>query len=311
MDSILVDAFQFGVTLLAAVGGWFVKVAPPGPLKKIWTGAAAVIAALIFLFVRLKISDDVSVNASSKEFWVAVVLISLIVGIVSCLLYILSWQKRTAEYNQTPTVIGTELNPYGIGLQKDDPEISNEGLLFAAGGKENLVWTRDSLKKSHVILGVEYFLLVSCLAFGLNLAAEVYHHDWKPKVAPPAADPPPDLAKLSSQLRDVHFDLNRSDIGKDAADRLDEDAGTLREIFKRFPGARVTVEGHCDDQGSSDYNLKLGFSRADAVKQKLIGADVPADKMDVASLGKGSSLCRDTDEPCRQKNRRVHLAVTE
>jgi outer membrane protein OmpA-like peptidoglycan-associated protein len=308
MDSIQVDAFQSGVTLLTAAGSLLIRVAPPGRMEKIWTGAAALIAALIFLFVKVKISDDASVNASSKEFWFGVALISLIVGIVSSVFYILSWQKRTAKHDGKSKVIGTELTPDGIKLRDKNPNISKDRLLFDAGGDASLAWTRDSLHRSHVILGVEYSLLVACLAFGLNVAAEVYRHDWKPKVN---ADTPPTLERLASELRDVHFDLNRSDIGGDAAEKLNEDADTLRKIFKQFPGARVTVEGYCDDQGSSDYNLRLGFKRADVVKQKLIGADVPADKMEVASLGKESFLCRDTDEPCRQKNRRVHLAVTE
>jgi outer membrane protein OmpA-like peptidoglycan-associated protein len=301
----LTDVCQLGVSVLSLFGGFPKKIAPPERAAIIWTGAASLLATIAILAV--KIFGLMSAGSSSKMLWLILALCSLAASALSCFFYVSSRQARTADYAGTSRIIGTEYTDKAKNHLKSSANLSDEQLLFDFGGRAAEVWTDASLKRSRRILAIEYALFIACLAFGLNLALEVLNRDWSPV----EVQREPTFKEMTSGLRDVHFDLNRSDIGEDASEKLNEDIAVLGKIFKRFPGARVTVEGYCDDQGSSDYNLKLGFERADEVKKKLAGGDVPADRLEVSSMGKESFLCGDADEPCRQKNRRVHLAVTE
>jgi outer membrane protein OmpA-like peptidoglycan-associated protein len=300
----LTDVCQLGVSVLSLFGGFPKKVAPPERAAIVWTGAASLLATIAILAV--KIFGLMSSSSSSKILWSILALCSLAASALSCFLYVSSRQTRTADYAGTSRIIGTEYTDKAKNHLKTNGNLSDEQLLFDFGGNAAEVWTDSSLKHSRRVLGIEYALFIACLAFGLNLAMEVLNRGGNP----PEVQREPTFKEMASGLRDVHFDLNRSDIAEDASEKLNEDVAVLGRIFKRFPGAHVTIEGYCDDQGSSDYNLKLGFQRADEVK-RLLSADVPADKLEVSSLGKESFLCGDADEQCRQKNRRVHLVVTE
>jgi outer membrane protein OmpA-like peptidoglycan-associated protein len=301
----LTDVCQLGIGVLSIFGGFPKKIAPPERAVIVWTGAASLLATLAILAV--KIFGLMSSSSSSKILWSILALCSLAASAVSCFLYVSSRQTLTADYAGTSRIVGTEYTDEAKKHLESNANLSNEDLLYHFGGKAAKAWTDRSLKRSRRILAIEYALFIACLAFGLNLALEVLNRDWKPA----EVQREPTFKEMASGLRDVHFDLNRSDIGEDASEKLNEDVATLGKIFNRFPGAHVTVEGYCDDQGSSDYNLKLGFQRADEVKKRLISAGMPADKLEVSSLGKESFLCGNADEQCRQKNRRVHLAVTE
>jgi peptidoglycan-associated lipoprotein len=80
--------------------------------------------------------------------------------------------------------------------------------------------------------------------------------------------------------------------------------------FKQFPMARLIIEGHCDDRASVEYNLALGYRRAEVVRAAL-KAHIAEVTMQMVSLGRGSPLCSDMTEQCRQSNRRVHLTPVE
>ena len=69
----------------------------------------------------------------------------------------------------------------------------------------------------------------------------------------------------------------------------------------------MTIEGHCDERGSTEYNLGLGDRRAAAVKQYLGSLGVPADRMTTVSFGKEKPFCQEHGEPCWQQNRRGHF----
>src|ERR1039457_1191002 len=111
--------------------------------------------------------------------------------------------------------------------------------------------------------------------------------------APPA--PPPAVPKvsfsdmLSGTVGDALFDYDKNDIREDARAALTKDADALKAIIASFPDASVTIEGHCDERGSAEYNLALGDRRAAAAK------DPPQ--------------CTDHNEPCFQKNRRAHFST--
>ena len=69
----------------------------------------------------------------------------------------------------------------------------------------------------------------------------------------------------------------------------------------------MTIEGHCDERGSTEYNLGLGDRRAAAVKQYLVSQGISADRLSTVSFGKEKPFCNEHDEECWQKNRRGHF----
>ena len=101
----------------------------------------------------------------------------------------------------------------------------------------------------------------------------------------------------------IDWDYDRAEIRADAKEALRKDAN----FFKNYPTMRVTIEGHCDERGSTEYNLALGDRRASAVKAYLVGLGIPADRLNTVSYGKEKPACMEADEACYTKNRRGHL----
>jgi peptidoglycan-associated lipoprotein len=142
---------------------------------------------------------------------------------------------------------------------------------------------------------------------------------------PPPAPPPstPDVAPQVSEydrikamstdeierlglLADIHFDLDKYDLREGDRQTLNRNA----EALKKFDFLRITVEGHCDERGSVEYNLALGERRAKAAYDYLVSLGVPADRMKTVSYGKEVPLCQEHSEDCWARNRRAHHAVT-
>lgn len=125
--------------------------------------------------------------------------------------------------------------------------------------------------------------------------------------APPPPPPPPpqvDFDKLFREgVRDAYFDFNKADIRADARAALSKTA----DFLKNYPQIRVTVEGHCDERGSTEYNLALGDRRANATKQYLVSLGIAADRISSVSYGKEKPFCMESNESCWQQNRRGHL----
>jgi len=132
---------------------------------------------------------------------------------------------------------------------------------------------------------------------------------------PPPPPPPPPVVKptlpeaLASTVQDAFFDYDKTDIRSDASEALTKDAAALKAILSDFPNASISVEGHCDERGSAEYNIGLGDRRANAAKEFLQGLGVPADRLKTISYGKERPQCTESDESCWQKNRRVHFAA--
>ncbi len=108
-----------------------------------------------------------------------------------------------------------------------------------------------------------------------------------------------------SGLEDVHFDFNSVQLNEQAKSILMANA----EWLKAHPEAHVTIEGHCDNRGTSSYNYVLGEKRALRTKAFLTGLGVPGERLNVMSYGKDNPACWDATEPCYQKNRRAHLVL--
>jgi peptidoglycan-associated lipoprotein len=92
---------------------------------------------------------------------------------------------------------------------------------------------------------------------------------------------------------------------------LQQDATALKQIFSIDPNFVVTIEGHCDERGSAEYNLGLGDRRASATRDALAALGVPGDKLKTISYGKERPLCTDADESCYSRNRRAHFSSNQ
>ena len=114
---------------------------------------------------------------------------------------------------------------------------------------------------------------------------------------------------LARQVQDIHFEYDKSDIRPEDQSILQGDANALRTIFNMDPNFVVTIEGHCDERGSAEYNIGLGDRRASATKDALVGMGVPADKLKTISYGKERPLCTDASEDCYARNRRAHFSA--
>jgi len=124
-----------------------------------------------------------------------------------------------------------------------------------------------------------------------------------PPPPPPAPTGPTDDELFLREVRDAYFDYDKADIRPDARAALSKTADFLK-ANARF---KVTIEGHCDERGSTEYNLGLGVRRADAVKQYIVSLGVPADRINTTSFGKEKPFCMESNEACWQQNRRGHF----
>lgn len=126
-----------------------------------------------------------------------------------------------------------------------------------------------------------------------------------------AAAPPPVEATASEEeqfaqnVKDVFFDYDSFDLRADAQQQIAANA----QFLKQHPNVRFNVEGHCDERGSTEYNLALGDSRAAAVKEGLVRAGIAANSIGTSSAGKEKPFCTQSNEQCWQQNRRGHFAL--
>jgi peptidoglycan-associated lipoprotein len=109
-----------------------------------------------------------------------------------------------------------------------------------------------------------------------------------------------------SPLRPVFFELDSADLSAPGRAVLQENAGVL----KRYGTWQITIEGHCDERGSAEYNLALGERRAAATRDYLVSLGVPAARVRTVSYGKEFPFDPGHDDGAWQKNRRAHFVIT-
>jgi len=124
----------------------------------------------------------------------------------------------------------------------------------------------------------------------------------KPEAAAPAAARG---TEKESVLKDAFFDFDKSSIQPDAKQSLDENAKWL----KANPNAALTIEGHCDERGTGEYNLGLGQRRAKAAKDYLVSAGIDAKRIKIISYGKERPFVPGHDESAWKWNRRAHFVL--
>jgi peptidoglycan-associated lipoprotein len=115
------------------------------------------------------------------------------------------------------------------------------------------------------------------------------------------------IQDLLNRIQDAYFDYDKHILRPDAESALRSDAQTLSEIVSQYPDFKLTVEGHCDERGSGEYNMALGDARAKQTQQYLATLGLPGNQLRAISYGKERPVCSTHDEECWQKNRRAHL----
>lgn len=128
-----------------------------------------------------------------------------------------------------------------------------------------------------------------------------------PPPPPPAQTSMTDEQMFAQNIKDVYFDYDKSDIRADQQAAVQADAAFLQQ----HPNVTFTIEGHCDERGSTEYNLALGDNRASAVKNALVAGGVSADRIKTVSYGKEKPFCTESNESCWQQNRRGHFVYSK
>lgn len=116
----------------------------------------------------------------------------------------------------------------------------------------------------------------------------------------------PAVASLDDVIHaDVYFEVGRKGLTEESKAQI----AARVELLKHDQDYGILIQGYTDQQGSADYNKKLGFKRAETVKAELLRAGVAEHRMKVVSLGEEGVLCVDDSALCRNINRRVHLEI--
>lgn len=135
----------------------------------------------------------------------------------------------------------------------------------------------------------------------------------------PAADeteqaPPLSIQELDEQMRnqgligDVFFDFDQYDLRPEARERLARNA----EFMNSADGRDLTfkIEGHCDERGTSEYNLALGQNRADTAADYIVSLGVDRSRLTTISYGEERPFCTESSEACWQQNRRARFVLS-
>src|SRR5260370_19320421 len=120
-----------------------------------------------------------------------------------------------------------------------------------------------------------------------------------------APAPPPTTAPslteeqlFAQNVKDIYFDYDKSDVRASEQSSIQADAAFLQQ----HSSINITVEGHCDERGSTEYNLALGDNRASAVKNALVGAGIASDRIKTATLGKERPFFPHSNRACWQQS---------
>ena len=115
-----------------------------------------------------------------------------------------------------------------------------------------------------------------------------------------------DALNAERPLGDAFYDFDQYTIREDARKTLQQNAGWLRH----WESTRITVEGHGDERGTSEYNLALGERRASAAKEYLIDLGIAEGRILAVTKGEEAPVCSESSESCWQRNRRAHSIIT-
>jgi peptidoglycan-associated lipoprotein len=168
-------------------------------------------------------------------------------------------------------------------------------------------------------------IMIACLAMSVGIGCQ--KQIIKTEAPPPPPPPPPPVVEapkpvpppveefkpidigpeLQKVLQTIYFDFDKYDLRPDAISKLE----AVAKFMQDHPQVRVLAEGHCDERGSSQYNMGLGENRAKAVKKYLTSYGIAADKIETTSYGKERPVRLNcgSDDSCNGANRRVEWKV--
>ena len=127
--------------------------------------------------------------------------------------------------------------------------------------------------------------------------------EQQPAEVNPPSSPVSPPSEPMAELTEVYFDFDQYTLRSEARTGLKAAA----TILKTQPDHTIVIEGHCDERGTSAYNLILGERRAQAAKRYLQDLGLPASQIQILSYGKERPFCTEHSEACWQSNRRVHF----
>jgi peptidoglycan-associated lipoprotein len=146
----------------------------------------------------------------------------------------------------------------------------------------------------------------TAIATGPGGSATASAHITVSVAAAAAASPGPTLEEMfTKEVQDAFFDYDKAEIRTDARSALSKTA----EFLRSYPQVSIVIDGHCDERGSTEYNLALGDRRSDSAKDFLVALGVAADRIQTVSYGKERPFCTLSNEECWQQNRRAHLRM--
>jgi peptidoglycan-associated lipoprotein len=160
------------------------------------------------------------------------------------------------------------------------------------------------------LLGLAVVFLSGCPNRQRGTVTEVSEPTAQPvKPTPPETEQSPavevDPNAWKSDVKDVFFDYDKAELRSDARMILQENVRYLKE----HAGADLTLEGHCDERGTDEYNLALGQRRADAVRTYLVDLGVSGTRLKTVSFGEERPFALGSDESAWSQNRRVHFVI--
>ncbi len=115
-----------------------------------------------------------------------------------------------------------------------------------------------------------------------------------------------EFARERGLIGDVYFDFDKYDLKPEARDRLAKNA----DFMRKYETVSVTVEGHCDERGTNEYNIALGDRRANAAADYMASLGISGSRMRTVSYGEESPVCREHNEGCWYQNRRARFVIT-
>lgn len=150
--------------------------------------------------------------------------------------------------------------------------------------------------------------LVAVAAFAISGCATTKKTAASQSTTAPAGPAPGSVEEFTKVVGDrVFFDYDRYDVKDEGRATLQRQAAWL----KKYPSVAVTLEGHCDERGTREYNLALGQRRATSAKDYLISLGVDASRVTTISYGKERPVCVESNEACWAQNRRAVTVITK
>jgi len=160
------------------------------------------------------------------------------------------------------------------------------------------------------------FLAIPVLLGTVSCAKKTVTKEEPEPVMAPAPPPPPppvedtaakefEMAKSDFLSRTIYFAFDKSNLDDMAQATLDKQA----EFLKTYTDVYITIEGHCDERGTPEYNLALGERRAESAKSFLVDLGVEAYRISTVSYGEERPVCTEQTEECWAKNRRDNFVI--